>query len=337
MKDSFKVGSLSVDKGKTALGRLECSELADGTPLTIPFVIVNGEKAGPTLLIQAACHGDEVTGTFICREVVANVDAKTLSGTLITIPIANVVAYLTRSRGFLNEERGPINMGTIFPGNKNGLLTERLAYVIERELISISNYVIDIHTGLSGALCYPFTYILPTDNLGTLEIREEMAKATGIPLVFQVSRERFATFGSFAAGYNRTFGGQCDKRGIPWIMIEMGEGGRITKEFVPIGVKAICNIMKYLKMIPSEPGLQVTKQRSFSDYNTVHANRGGLLFIEAPLGSQVRKGDLLAKVYGPLDVLENIIAPIDGVVLRIMTNAIIYPGAEAAWIAKVEI
>ncbi len=337
MGETFKVGTTEVERGKTVSLRMECSELADGTPLTIPVVVVNGEQAGPVLLIQAASHGDEVTGTFIAREVTANIDPKTLRGTLLTVPMANVTAYLTRTRGFLHEERSPINMAGAFPGNRKGLLTERLAHTIFNELIIRSNYVIDLHTGLTGATCFPFVYVVPTDNrYGTLETREGMARASGIPLVFRLSRERAITFRSGAGDYDRTFGGQCDQRGIARLLIEMGEGGKISKEFVPIGVKGILNVLRYLRMIPGDPEPSVTKQLSFPDYQEVLANRGGLVWIEASLGSRIKKGDLIAKIYGPLNLLEEVIAPVDGVVLRLITHGIIYPGAEVAWIAKVE-
>jgi predicted deacylase len=315
---------------------MECSEFADGTPLTIPVVVVHGKEPGPVLLLQAASHGDEVTGTFIAREVAANLDPKTLKGTLVAIPIANVPAYLTRSRGFLHEERSPINMAGAFPGNMKGLLTERLAYTIFNELILRSNYVIDLHTGLTGAICYPFIYVVPADNrYNTLEVREVMAKISGVPLVYRLSREKVATFRSSASGdYDKTFGGQCEKRGIPRLLLEMGEGGRITKEFLPTGKQAILNIMKYLHMIPGDPEPSEAKQFYFTEFEEVLSNRGGLLSIEASLGSRIKKGDLIAKVYGPLDVIEEIVTPVDGVVLRIMTHGIIYPGAEVAWIAK---
>lgn len=337
MADTFKVGSVVVEKGRAVQFRLQCSELADGTPLTIPVVVVHGEEPGPVLLMLAASHGDEVTGTFIVREVTANVDPKRLKGTIVTIPIANVPAYLTRMTGFLHEERGPINMGGTFPGNIKGLLTERIAYTIFDELVLLSNYVIDLHTGITGAICYPFIYVAPADNrYGTLEAREALARASTLPLVFRLSRERAITFRPAASNYDRTLGGQCERRGIPRLPVEMGEGGRITKEFVPIGVKAIFNMMKYLRMIPGEPEPPTTKQLFFPEYEEVLANRGGLLSMEATLGSRVKKGDLIGRIYGPLDVVEEVLSPVDGVLLRAMTHAIIYPGAEVAWIAKVE-
>lgn len=339
MKEAFKIGSIEVEKGKTILTRLECSEFADGTPITIPLVVVHGKEPGPVLFIKGCQHGDEVIGALMAREVAANVDPKALRGTLLIVPIANVPAYLTRSRGFSLEERGPINMGGSFPGKKNGSLTDRVAYTLFNEVVLRSNYVIDLHAGLTGAIIYPFAYVVPADNkYGTLEVREGIVKASGLPYVFRISRDRASTF-FFRPGpgdYDRTFGGQCDQRKIPRVMLEMGEGGKITDQFLPMGVKAIFNILKHLQMLPGNPEPIVPKQRVFKDYKQVLANRGGVLWMQASLGSQVKKGDLLARIYGPLDIVEEIVAPIDGVLLRVMTDAIVYPGAEVAWIIEVE-
>lgn len=337
MGETFKVGALAVERGKTGCARLACSELAEGTPITIPVMVVNGEKPGPVLFILGGCHGDEVIGTVMAQEITNSVDPKNLNGTLITVPIANVLSYLTRSRGFLHEERGPVNMGSSFPGNEKGPLTERLAYTIFNELVIRSTHMIDLHAGLTGACCYPFTYLFPPDDThGTLKVREEMAKVCGLPLVFRLTRDRSASFGSMAAGYNKNLAGQCEERGIPRIILEMGEADRVTKEFLPMGLRAIYNIMKYLRMIPGKPELPKTKQLSFPDFWNVRANRGGVLSIEATLGSPINQGDLIGRVYGPFDIAEEITAPGKGVLLRVMTNAIIYPGAEVAWVAQTE-
>jgi len=266
------------------------------------------------------------------------VNPKKMKGTLLIVPIANVPAYLTRNRGFTLEERGPINLGGSFPGKKNGSLTDRVAYTIFQEFVLRSKYVIDLHAGLTGANIYPFGYIVPADDrYGTLESREGMIKASGIPYVFRISRERAGTF-FFRPGpgdYDRTFGGQCDQKGIARIMLEMGEGGKVTDPFVPVGVKAIINVLKYLKMISGNIEPVVEKQTVFTDYTQVLANRGGVLWVQATLGARVKKGDLLAKVYGPLEIVEEVVSPKDGILLRLMTNAIVYPGAEVAWIIEV--
>ena len=48
---------------------------------------------------------------------------------LVIVPVANVPSYLTRTRGYLHEERWPIDMNRVFPGSRSGLLSQRIASV----------------------------------------------------------------------------------------------------------------------------------------------------------------------------------------------------------------
>ena len=67
MKDTFNIGGIEVERGTTRFTRLECSELADGTPLTIPLIVVHGKEPGPVVFIKGCQHGDEVIGALIAR------------------------------------------------------------------------------------------------------------------------------------------------------------------------------------------------------------------------------------------------------------------------------
>ena len=121
MKEAFKIGAIEAERAKTTLTRLQCSEYADGTPLTIPLVVVHGADPGPVLFLKGCQHGDEVIGALIAREVAATVDPTTLRGTLLIVPIANVPAFLTRSRGFSLEERDLSTWDTRSPATRMGL------------------------------------------------------------------------------------------------------------------------------------------------------------------------------------------------------------------------
>jgi predicted deacylase len=332
---TFEIANIRLNRGINRF-RIPVSELADGTPIEIPVIAVQGKASGPVLYVQGAMHGDEVNGTEIARRVTSAFGPDELTGTLVSVPIANIPAYLTRSRGFALEERGPNNMAGYCPGNPNGLLTERIAYHICKEILAKAQYVIDLHTGLTGANCYPFTYVVPSDGGSkTLESRIGMTKASGFPLVFWLSLAGAKSFRSGAGEYSRTFGGQSEALGIPRILLEMGEGGRIQEDLIEFGVKGIVNIMKHLGMLKGELNPE-RPQKKFSKYVEVLANRGGLLNVKAQLGQELKKNETIAEISSPFEIVETIVAPEDGVLIRHLTMAVIYPGAEVAWIAKVD-
>lgn len=331
--NDLEICGLKAEPGSRASGRVAAAAMADGSTISIPLILLNGIKSGPKLYIQAAVHGDEITGTEIAREVALGVDPLDLEGSLIVVPIANVPAYLTRSRSFALEERAPINMHGSFPGDPNGLLTERIAYKIFNDIVLQCDYAIDMHTGLTGSCVYPFSYVCPTDNLwGTLEKREAMALACATGLVYYLSREDCKKFKSIE-NYDHTFFEQAHMRGIPTILLEMGEGGRVTHEFVPIGVEGIKNVMRQLGMLKGEVK-RPERQVKFTKIHVARPNTGGLARIKARLGSQIRAGDLAAEVVGPFGDIEEVRSPESGTVLRVLTMEVVYPGAELIWVAR---
>jgi predicted deacylase len=294
---------------------------------------VHGVKEGPTLYIHACVHGEEVTGAEIIRQVTMRVKPSELAGTLIMVPIANTLAYLTRSYWFALEERSAINMNRVFPGDPNGFLTERLAHKLFSELTLKANYAIDLHSGTSGANVYPNSHVTSiVDDPEGLAKREMMATACGIELIFEKRPEEIKKRPVFGENYERSFAEQCRLNGITAIQFEMGEGGRISWEFVDIGVRGILNVMRSLGMLSGAPD-KPPKQVRFQKRSKVRANRGGLLHLKARLGDDVREGEVLAEIADAFSVVDTVVAPVNGKIIRVLTTTIVYPGAEVAWIA----
>ncbi len=320
-----------VRPGETVRARVPVAELADGTSVTLALTVIGGRQEGPVLYLQAGIHGDEVTGIEILTRACRAVDPGVLHGTIVAVPVVNVPAYLSRTRGFTLEERGPIDMNRIFPGSPHGLLTERLAHLVFHELLLKANFAVDFHTALAGCNIYPFVYVRPSDDEhGTLAARETMARAFGTELLYYMPRG--AKLGT--SQIEGSFGVQSDLKGIPAITAEMGESRQITWPFVDIGVRGTLNVLKALKMLDGEPE-GIPAQRKFARVIPVHANRGGMLHVTARLGQEIRAGQPFATV---LDIFgeptERIAAPADGILLRLMTMTPVYPGAEIAWLVN---
>ena len=190
-----------------------------------------------------------------------------------------------------------------------------------------------MHTGLTGSCCYPFTYILPTDDKhGSLSRRERLAEVLGAELIYSLSREAVSAFRS-VENYDNTLSERADALGIPVMLWEMGEGGRITEEFVPIGVRGIINVLKELKMLEGELDLPSRPAVKFSSLKVARPEKGGLLHMRCKLGQETKQGEVLAEVSNGYKIVDQVKSPASGRLIRVMTNVIVYPGAEAAWIA----
>jgi uncharacterized protein len=319
-----------VRRGERLTQRVTVGELPDGSPLQIPVLTIGGRSPGPTVYVQAGIHGDEMTGIEICRRVIVGLDPDEVSGTLVAVPLANVPAHLTRSRGYLHEERRMIDVNRIFPGNPAGLLTERIASVLFDLFVREADLTIDMHSALDGCDIAPFVYIDPDDDEGgTLALRDRVARAFLTPYVYY--KKRGVRFGT--SDLSRSMSAQADLARLAVVSAEMGESRRVTEAFVPIGVRGLQNALRAAGVLAG-PVEEPSGQRTFTTFSIVHVGRGGGLRLMVDLGDEVSEGQPIGEVVDVFgERVELLSAPIDGFVLRAMRLGAVSTGAEAAWIA----
>ena len=73
MTEQMHVAGLSIPAGSVIRHALEITELADGSRITLPLLLINGAAPGPRLYLGAAIHGDEVSGVCGLRPTWTNV------------------------------------------------------------------------------------------------------------------------------------------------------------------------------------------------------------------------------------------------------------------------
>jgi predicted deacylase len=317
--------------GEVTKVRIPVGEFADGGGVSLPVATVGGRKDGPTLYLQAGIHGDELTGIAICREALRGLDPVHIAGTVVAVPVANIPSYLTRTRGFLHEERWLIDINRIFPGNPTGLLTERIAHVLFHEFARHADFTIDLHSALAGCDIAPFVYIDPDDDdRGTLAVRERRGLAFGTPYAYYKRRgQKLGT-----SDVSRSFGAQAEELGIPTISAEMGESRCVSWDRVPLGAQGIRNVMIDMGMLDEDPVVSGSPRR-FSTITLVHAERGGGLRLSVDLGDEVAAGDPIGAVVDVFgELIERLEAPTAGFILRAMRYGSIATGAEVVWIAS---
>ena len=70
----------TVFPGQNKLLRIEIARLPTGTLIDIPVHVFNSKKAGPTVLVQAGLHGDEINGVETLRRMLENNDFDIVKG-----------------------------------------------------------------------------------------------------------------------------------------------------------------------------------------------------------------------------------------------------------------
>lgn len=321
---------VNIKRGEIVKQRVHVADYLDNSPVSIPVLTMGGQVDGPTVYIQAGMHGDESTGIEVAQRFVKTLDPAKLRGNLVYVPVANLPSHMTRTRGFLHEERWLMDMNRLWPGRADGLLTERLANIFFEQFVSQADFTIDMHTALDGCDIIPFTYVWPADDTsGTMAERVRLAKAFGAPVYFHKRASKFGT-----SDVARSLNMQADAIGAKVVLVEMGESRRVAGRFVETGVKGLTNIFRQAGLLEGKPELPANPIE-LQGFAVVHANRGGGLRVHVDLHEQVKKGQTIAEIVDLFgDSIETIASPRDGMIMRIMRLGSVATGAELAWVAS---
>lgn len=89
---------------------------------TLPLHVFAAEQPGPTAIVQAGIHGDEVAGVHALQELLEE-ELRPVRGKLIVVPVMNPPAYRVRQR----MGPGGMDLNRCFPGDAQGHRDQRLA------------------------------------------------------------------------------------------------------------------------------------------------------------------------------------------------------------------
>ena len=284
------------------------SQHFEGVYSSTAVLVVNGAKAGPTLCLTAAVHGDELNGIETVRRVMYNLDADNLSGAVIGVPIVNLQGFHRGSR-YLTDRR---DLNRHFPGDPHGSSASRIAHSFFHEVIAHCNAVVDLHTGSFYRTNLP-------------QLRGDLSN----PKIVKMTKGFGSTVVLHSDGAKGTLRRAAVNAGIPTVTLEAGAPMVLDEVSVSHSVKGIRTLLNQLGM--------VSKFRLWGDpepvyYNSTwqRATTGGIIFSEVQLGQFVRKGDLLGTVTNPItNVRKEIRSEHNGRVLGMALNQVVQPGFAA--------
>jgi predicted deacylase len=226
-------------------------------------------------------------------------------------------------------------MNRCCPGDPQGPLTSRLARAIFDGVLPSVDYAIDFHGGMSGSDEAPFAQVVMIDDeYHTLEKRRRMAEDFGTELIYEMKSEEKGRHVVYR-GLELSFAEQARLAGVPTLVVEMGEGGRLSEEWVAIAVRGVVNVMRAVGMLKGEP--QIPDHRyHFQRVSILRPDRGGTLMLEKRPGERVGDGEIIGRVADGLRVVEKLRSPARGIVLRVATAGVTEPGADCFWVAEVD-
>ncbi|TDS58212.1 succinylglutamate desuccinylase/aspartoacylase family protein [Myroides indicus] len=297
-----------IHPGETKILNLEIARLHTATKLKIPVVVSKSKQEGPTVLLSAGLHGDELNGVDIVRQIIhkgINVPAK---GTIICIPVINIFGFINKSREFPDGR----DMNRIFPGSKSGSLAGRFAYHLIQYILPHVDYAIDFHAGGQSRFNAPQIRIAPNQS----ELKE----------LAEIFSPPFLLYSSQIAG---SFRNACAKLGIKMLLFEGGKSMDINAEVSTAGVEGAKRFLNHFGMLqkkfvtekPSAPMIAISQSV------WIRAKKSGLLHDQVKTGVFVEKGQTLAFISDPYGKENTAVkAPNSGYIINVNDSPIVYQG-----------
>ncbi len=285
--------------------------------------VTEGRKL-PRISIVTGTHGDELEGQFVCVEVLRRIQQERnhLKGIVDVYPALNPLGIDTITRGIPGFD---LDMNRIFPGSPTGAVTEQIAAQIISDL-SGSDLCIDIHASNI------FLKELP-------QIRMSETTSENLLPIGKLLNMDYIWIHQSSTVLESTLAHSLNSIGTPTLVVEMGVGMRITKEYTYQLVDGIFAAMKHLGIwsgdvkTPRNPIISSDGHVSF-----INASTAGLFVPDIPHQEHVEKGDIIGHIYDPIrgTSLDTIKSPCSGLVFTLREYPIVDEGSLIARILEID-
>src|SRR5947208_1046249 len=243
-QSKFTVGTASAAPGEKSAGALEVPAGVDAST-SIPIVVVNGAKPGKVLALVSRAQRTEYVSIIAIEKPIAALDPAQVTRTVILVPLINIQSFEQKV-----PHVNPVDnksMNRFYPGKADGTQTERVSYLITKEIVDRCDYLIDYHGGDLDESLRPYAYWGPTGREAQDHISKEMVLAFGLDHII-IWRER-PTDPSATHYLDNT----ASVRGKPSIVVEAGHAGTTETDDIALLVNGTLSTMRALKMLPGDP------------------------------------------------------------------------------------
>lgn len=311
------IAGREIRAGERVTLELPVGQLYTHETVNMPVHVIHGRREGPVLFVSAAVHGDELNGIEIARRLINVKSLKRLAGTLLVVPVVNVLGIFQKSR-YLPDRR---DLNRSFPGSEKGSLAARLANTFLTEIVEHADYGIDLHT----AAVYRDNFPQIRADLDDPNA-ERIARAFGAPILLN------------SALVDGSLRDSAAKRNIPVIVYEAGEALRFDEVAIRTGLQGVLNVMRSVEMLPPSTRKRKPVRPLVARESTwLRAPGSGMMRAYVPLGGLVDEGQLMGVVAGPFGENEKEIrAPFDGFVVGRGNLPLLHEGEAVFHLARFE-
>ncbi|MBQ8663130.1 MAG: succinylglutamate desuccinylase/aspartoacylase family protein [Eubacterium sp.] len=281
-------------------------------------LVPQGELTGKEkrISIVTGVHGDELEGQYVCFEVnrIIKENMDKLTGIVDIYPALNPLGIDSITRSIPAFD---MDMNRLFPGALDGNMTESMSAQIIEDIAG-SDACVDIHAS----------------NIFLTEIPQirinELNKDTLVPLAKELNIDLIWIHGA-ATVLEATLAHSLNSRGVPTLVVEMGVGMRITKEYCNQLVDGVFNLMAKLGIWQGEvkaPRTPIISENP-DDVSYLNASTAGVFVPSAKHLQMLKAGDEIGRIIDPLqgEVLDTILAPVDGILFTIREYPVVDEGS----------
>jgi len=325
---SITVGTAKAHPGSRGTGYLKIGELADGSPVNVPAIVLNGARSGSKIWIQAMIHGNEFHGCLGLLRALSSLDPTEMSGAVIAIPALNIVGVRVYDRTDMDPSMygHNVDLNLSFPGNSEGDFMEQAGNLLAEQIQANADSMIDLHSSGTLGLIWPAWCLVHNDGSRYYEKAMEMAKAFGLEWIV-ASESKKGEPGVYAVAHLvRMPYAVMTTRGIPSIIAEAGGGSVVQDNIVDAVSEGILSVLRYLKIVKGTPTL-LSNYTIFKRLVDIKAKRGGIFRATKKNGDWVSKGEVAGEILSLFgEKLMDVTSPIDGVVLSSRTYPLVSTG-----------
>ena len=276
------VGTATAKPGEVAYGALQVPAGSDAA-VTISVAVVNGTRPGKKVAFVAGSHGTEYTSIVALTRLITRIDPKTLSGSVIVLPLLNVASFEQMTVHVNPIDKKGMNAG--YPGNGSGTQTDRALAMVTDQVVKPADIVVDLHGGDLDEDLRPYSYWTRTGNTAQDEAAKKLVVAFGLDHV--ILRDIDAS----NAASTRSLGGYALAQGKTTLIAEAGRSGLVLQDDVDALVNGCLNVLGAEQMIQraSKPVTPVW----VTGGNRVQADGPGMFFATAKRDTIVKEGAVL--------------------------------------------
>ena len=266
--------------------------------------------------IVSGIHGDELEGQYVIyllAEWLRN-HPESIEGTIDLYPGVNALGIDSITRGFPIYE---VDLNRSFPGGEKDFLPGQLVNALAQD-VKGSDIAIDIHSSNI------FLREIPQ-----IRINKEFAKDT-LPLAKQLNCD-FIWIHDAVTVLEATFSHTMNNLGTKTLVVEMGVGMRLTKEYGHQLLTGILNLLVSEGLIVTDENFAIREPFSseVGEVFYINAPKSGLFVAALDHCAVIKKGEKVGSIVNPLtgDTIEELFAPNSGIMFTLREYPVVYEGS----------